>query len=116
MKPAFLTLDTLDDRRELWHLLHQLAPALRVTFLDRQCGRVANPQTGNGPRPIQMGKLVREATRCGRGDERLTNAVYADLLALSSQWDLDLVAAAVELEQWVRRRRVFRPISGVRKP
>ena len=96
-----LTLDTLDDRREVYHLLHRLPPARRVAFLADCCGRVTAPG-GNRPAAAGFGRLVREAGRCDRGDERLTVAVYTDLLALAAQWRLDLAAAAVRLERWGR--------------
>ena len=104
MKHSLLVLDTLDDRREIWHLLHKLPPSRRIEFMDWCCANVSGP---NGMRPtpsrLRMAETIRMAYRCDRADERLTNELYIDVLMLSSQWNLDLGRAAVELERWVRR-------------
>jgi hypothetical protein len=97
-----ITLDTLDDRRTIWHLLHRLPPSARVRFLRWACSQVPGIR-GNRPLPQPMPDQVRDAVRCGRGDDRLTNAVYMDVLILSAQWALDLEAAARQLEHWVKK-------------
>lgn len=112
MKSSLLVIDTLDDRREIWSLLHRLSPRDRVRFLARCCETVATVH-GNGPKPslFQMRDTVEQAYRCDRADDRLTNEIYGDLLALGTQWTLDLAAVAVELEQLVKRpgERTSRP-------
>ena len=103
-KPPILAIDTLDDRREVWHLLHRLPPARRVAFLADCCRRVPGNARGHRPTPsARMAPTVAAAARCDAADHRLTTLVYTDLLVLSSQWGLDLAAAAVRLEGWVRR-------------
>jgi hypothetical protein len=99
-----LLLDTLDDRRELWGLLHRLEPLARVRYLRRVC-RAADPaRTGQVPEPVpeMVAVMVPEARRCDRGDERLTNACYADVIAVCFQYDVSLPAVAAELERYVR--------------
>lgn len=104
MSQSLITLDTLDDRRELWHLLHRLPPRRRVSFLAWCCGKVRRPD-GNGPvASSRMAETIAGAARCDRFDHRLTNEIYGDVLALSAQWGLDLAAAAAELERRVRDR------------
>ena len=102
---ALLRYDTLDDRREVFHLLHRLDPRRRVAFLRWACSR-ATGRHGRRPEPSPlMAEAVRLAYRCDRGDERLTNECYADYLALVAQWDLDQAAALAELVRWVRTGR-----------
>lgn len=112
-----IQLDTLDDRREIWHLLHRLSPASRVAFLRRWCDRIrAANKHGNGPAPMGFDTLIREANRCERGNERLTNTVYCDLVAASAQWELDLVAVAADLEAEARGRGHGSHLRELSKP
>lgn len=103
-KPSLLQIDTLDDRREIWHLLHRLRPDRRLAFMDWACAQVHAP---GGTRPIvsrfRMAAVIAESWRCSQADERLTNLLYGDLLLLGSQWGIDLTAAAVKLEQAAKR-------------
>lgn len=101
---ALLRYDTLDDRREAWHLLHRLPPRDRVAFLRWAC-TLATGKHGRRPDPVISRESVRQAYRCDRADERLTNECYADYLALVAQWDLDQAAALAELVRWVRTGR-----------
>lgn len=105
MKPSYLVFDTLDDRRELHALLHRLPPAARVAFLEECCRRVADAR-GNGPRPVPSMRavMVPDAVRCDRGDDRLTAAVYSDIVALAHQHGLDLARVALDLERFARGR------------
>ena len=113
-KPSILVLDTLDDRKEIWYLLHRLSPNRRVAFLDWCCSQVSGP---NGTRPIpsrlRMAETIRMAYRCDNADLRLTNELYTDVIALGHQWQLDVGRAAVVLEQFVRRPgHIPSPASG----
>lgn len=103
MKPT-LTLDTRSDRTALWHALHRLPPIDRVRFLVLRCAAV-KPAQGRLPAPAPGGfdLMVKEAYRCDRADERLTNSVYADLWGLVSGWDADMLEIALDAEEWVRR-------------
>lgn len=103
-RPSILVLDTLDDRRELWCLLHRLSPRRRVSFLADCCDRVRRPDGAGPVASRRMAPAVALAYRCGRADDRLTTEVYGDLLVLACQWGLDLAAAAAALEGRVRRR------------
>ena len=99
---SLLTLDTLDDRREVWHLLHRLSPRRRVSFLAWACERCTGPR---GAKPVashRMAGTIEQAYRCDGADLRLTNEVYGDLLALAANYRFDLGAAAVELERRVK--------------
>lgn len=98
-RPLF-AIDTRDDRVEIWHLLHRLPPRARLSFLRWCCRRVADPRTGNGPKPAFRRDDIRQAYRCERASERLTNAVYSDILSLIGQHGLDPAAATLELERW----------------
>jgi hypothetical protein len=100
---SLLTLDTLDDRRELWHLLHRLPPVERVRFVGFACQRVRAANDGQGPRPARYRELLDAARRCDHADRALTNAAYLDLLHLAANWKLDLGGAAVRLEALARQ-------------
>lgn len=99
---SILLLDNLDDRREIWQLLHRLAPPRRVDFLRQCCAKVPPPR----PRPAvaRMAARLLAARTCGVADRGITNEIYYDLLYLSVNHDLDLGAAAVELEAVVSGR------------
>lgn len=103
MKPSLLVIDTKDDRREIWHLLHRLAPRMRAKFLKWCCDRAAADSKGYQPVVRVTREEIRDAMRTDDGDNRLTNSIYSLVLVLGSQWKLDLVAAAVELESRVKR-------------
>lgn len=104
MNKSLLVMDTLDDRRELHALLAKLPPRSRVSFVAWCCSRARGVL---GRKPVASSRfapLIEQAGRCSRGDDRLTNECYSDLLALSLSYDLDMGAAARELERRVRRR------------
>ena len=99
--------DTLDDRREVWHLLHRLPPRGRYRFLAWACTRV-DSATSKGqcptPRWLTMRPRVRRAEAGDEAeDRRLTTEVYLDLGCLAIQFGLDLGAVAPALEAVVRR-------------
>lgn len=97
-----LTLDTLDDRRELVTLLAKLPPGDRVRFLSAACATAKKPHS---PKPVYRRATVEAAYRHDHDDHRLTNAVYFDLLTLGMQWGVDLVDVAKRLESVVRRAK-----------
>ncbi len=100
-----LLLDNLDDRREVWRLLHRLPPSERIGFLRSCCRRVSNRGRNPTPDPLKYPVLVRDASRSDRDDERLTSEVYLDFWMLVFDYSLDHVSAARELEASVRRSR-----------
>lgn len=96
-----IILDTLDDRREIWHLLHRLHPFDRVRFLAWCCRLVPEKQG----RPIPSHRLrdrMRSAVRCDRSDMALTNEIYTDLWTLSHQYKIDMDHVASSLVACVR--------------
>jgi len=102
MTAPLLLLDTLSDRREIWSLLHRLSPARRLAFLWWVCKAASKPGA-NCPEPVpEMREYVRQAMRCDRADERLTNMVYADTWAVANQYDFDMGRGAVALERYAR--------------
>lgn len=98
-----LTIDTLDDRREIHTLLSKLEPRTRINFLSWACRQA--PQ-GRGKLPVpavfQMQTTLRDSYRCDRADERLTNEIYADILSLCANFGVDVMTVANEAVKWVR--------------
>lgn len=98
-----LAYDSLDDRRELVVLLNHLPPAARVGYLAWCCSHARN---GSKLRPVparSFAGMAAAARRCDRASDRLTTAVYLDVLTLAAQYGLDLTGAALALGHWVRR-------------
>ena len=101
-------LDTLDDRREVWWLLHKLPPGDRYRFLAWCCRQVYLPNSRIHPTPswLRMGPRIRAAAAGDDAQDRaLTNEIDMDLFMMAMSYSLDTRAAAVTLEAWVRRRR-----------
>jgi hypothetical protein len=55
--------------------------------------------------------MVREAERCGRGDDRLTNSCWVDILGLAANRGLCLAAVALDLEQIAKGRDGCQPAA-----
>jgi len=108
VKPTYLSVDTVDDRREVWHLLHRLPPDHRVAFLQWACKQVPPTNANRLPEPAvwKMRATADLARRCDRADNALTNECYSDILQLAATWGLDLVKTAHALERLVRALRV----------
>ena len=105
-KPAWLILDTKDDRKEIHHLLAALPPAARMEFLAWCCRQVVLPQTRTHPVPsARMAPRFAEARHSDSADERLTMEIYFDFWRLCNTYGLDPTAAAAELE---RRAKAIR--------
>lgn len=113
MKPTWHDIDTLDDRRELHHLLGKLSPRDRVLFLAECCRRVPQAK-GRLPVPVvtHLQTTLDQAYRCDRADQRVTNEVMGDLLMLMNQWGLDAIATAILLTEWVRKPDLRRAASS----
>ena len=111
-RPALITdvrvLDTLDDRREIWHLLHRLPPRDRFRFLQFCCLHAYLPNSRIHPTAswFRMGRRIVRAQRSGqRADEQdlaLTNEIYIDLWALVIQYGLSARFFAPRLELAIR--------------
>lgn len=112
-----LSLDTADDRREIWSALHRLPPADRVNFLRFACTMVP-PGAVRLPEPVvgHMKTTLGLAYRCDRADARLTNEVYCDLLSLLNDFHVSAAALTTELVMWVRspdhRRAAVRSLAA----
>lgn len=105
-KPAFLVMDTLDDRREVHHLLDLLSPTERLAFLDWCCNQVKGKNKINPvPSLRRMGPRVQEAMRHEDYAERLTVEIFFDFWNLANTYGLDVVKATAELERRVKAKR-----------
>lgn len=103
-KPASVTLDTKDDRREMAALLARLHPLRRVAFLRWCCARATVPHSRIRPVvAMSTEALAREACRDDAAGERLTFDIYISLWQMSMDYNFDLGAAALELERRGRR-------------
>lgn len=100
------SLDTLDDRREVWSLLARLSPKNRFRFLGWACRQCYLPRTTIHPAPswLRMGPRIKAATSGNESqDLSLTNEIYTDLWMLVMQYGLCARATAERLESFVRR-------------
>lgn len=105
MKPAYLALDTLDDRREIHRLLETLPPRRRVAFLRWCCARAVLPKSGTRPGVSKKTeRLARQAGRDREADRRLSLDCYFDVWSLAAQYELDLAAVLERLVALVRGR------------
>lgn len=100
-----LILDTLDDRREVWGMLSKLPPDARLSWLKWCCDRASGKGRKPTPDPLRTPRMVEDARRCDRGDDRLTSEVYLDFWALTFDYSLDPLPCVLELERRVRSRR-----------
>jgi hypothetical protein len=102
-----ILLDTLDDRREIWQLLHRLHPARRLEFLQWCCDLAARSGTRAGEPVVshRMKARLRGAMRDDREDERLTHEVYTDFWCLVHQYEMSEQLASAELVRRVRERK-----------
>jgi hypothetical protein len=89
MKPAYLNLDNLDDRREVHQLLERLSPAARVEFLAWACRQCTLPNSRIHPQVSR--RTVGTALE-----------VYFDLWILAVDYHLDMQAVVNELAERVR--------------
>ncbi len=102
-KPAFLVLDTLDDRREVHALLGKLSPTARREFIGWCCAQVTLGKTKIRPRPsVRSDPLTLAARRDDAADARHIMDSYFDFWKLCNTYGLDAVAAAEELERRVK--------------
>lgn len=102
--PAYLCLDTLDDRRQIHDLLTRLAPRARIRFMRWCCARATLPNSAR--RPGVSRKTVRLAQRAEKdssADRALALDCYFDVWMLASQYDFDLNAALEKLVEIVRQ-------------
>lgn len=105
-RPAYLQLNTLDDRREVHQLLARLPPRRRVDFLNWCCRQIRNPVGRTCPHvsPRTL-RLLPAARRDDEADQQLTNELFYDWWYLCAQHDLDQAAATQRLVELVRHQR-----------
>lgn len=111
MKNALLLVETLSDRRDLWHLLHRLHPFRRLQFLHWCCVTASRPEAPCPTPTLEMRTYARDAVRTDECDLRLTNMIYLDLAAIGQQYDFDLGRAMLVLERWVRKGGELPPVA-----
>lgn len=96
--------DSRLNRRDLWHLIHRLAPWDRVRFLAGRCRLVKPPAVPPSPSLFRMRPRIEAAHRGDYAqDEALTTDVYGDLVLLDCQYGVPLGESAAALEALVRR-------------
>src|SRR5688572_18686248 len=99
-----LTVDTLDDRREVHELLRKLSPARRVGFLAWCC---KHSKMNRFNEPIVVARKTRELAELARWDSSADNAltvdVYMSCWSLAMQFQLDLDKALAKLVEMVRK-------------
>lgn len=100
------SLDTLDDRREIWHLLHRISPRDRFRVLGILCKSAKLPGSNQSPLPSWF-RMQGRVLAAQRGDEKqdlaLTNEIYTDIWMMVAQYGLSAKFAAETLEAFVRR-------------
>ena len=104
-KPAYLCLDTRDDRREIHDLLTRLPPRERIRFMRWACSQATLPASRTHPGVSR--KTVRLAVRAVRdssADRALALECYFDLWHLSISYDFDLDRALEMLVETVRQQ------------
>lgn len=112
-KTILADFDTLDDRREIWAMLHRLSPAARMRFQVWCCratgkpsvrSQVDRPAVGDGlpELPNGMRDRMTAAYRSDRDDVVFTNECYHDFLKLCYCHGLDPHAATTALARYVR--------------
>ena len=98
-----LSVDNLDDRREVHELLRKLSPARRVAWLEWACGQ---SKLNRFKEPIVVARKTRElaelAQRDSSADNALTVDVYLSMWMLAMQFQLDLDKALAKLVGMVR--------------
>lgn len=102
-KPAYLCLDTLDDRRQIHDLLGRLPPRQRIRFMRWCCAQATLPHSSAHPGVSRKTvRLAQQAERDSSADERLALDCYFDVWRLASHYDFDLNAALERLVELVR--------------
>lgn len=103
-KPAYLQLDTLDDRKEIYTLLARLSPARRLAWLRWCCRRAVVPNSATHPGPARKTvELAELARRDSSADERLTLDVFFDFWNLTGlNYELDPQLALNRLVEMAR--------------
>lgn len=107
-------MENLDDRREVWHLLHALRPSRRYRFIRWCCKgcRVGSyvPKLWHTQRDLDR---LKEAERTGgAADVQISNECYGYLWSMATQYGLDLAAVTITLEALTRGRLTFEELES----
>ncbi len=108
---GLLIQNTAGDRKEIRRMLTALSPMDRLRFLCECAVILNNPRAGASARNMPL----KEARRCDRADERVTDAIYMDILYMATQYGLDLDAVVNRLAAHVSRPAGLRENPSVQK-
>lgn len=101
---ALRLLDTLDDRREVWYLLHRLAPRQRVQWLAAACRLALIPRSKTRPRvSAKTWARADAAMRDDSLDEGLTTEIFFDFWTMAANYSLDTAKALEVLVGMARK-------------
>lgn len=104
-RPAYLCLDTRDDRREIHDLLTRLPPRQRIAFMRWACEQATLPHSTRHPGVSRKTvRLAQRAERDGSADRALALDLYFDVWHLAMNYDFDLNAALEKLVEMVRQQ------------
>lgn len=112
-KPSLADYDSLDDRREIWRMLHALSPARRAEFQVWCCRVTGKSSQLDRPKfrrhddglpelPNGMRDRLAAAYKSDRDDVVFTNECYHDIIKLCYCHGLDPDAATAALGRFVR--------------
>ncbi len=104
MTGSTITIDTRDDRQQIYELIHRLPPKRRIEFLVWVCQQVPQNEKGHLPVPVVTGlqTTCEYAYRNEDANARLSREVYIDVLSLIVQFSVDDKIMACTLEKWVK--------------
>ena len=98
-----LSVDNLDDRREVHELLRKLPPDRRVAWLAWACRQSKLPRFDERPAVARKTLALAEQARWdSSADERLTLECYTDIWFLAMSYELNLDVALAKLVEMVR--------------
>jgi len=102
---SLVALDNLDDRKTIFQLLHRLTQMQRLLYLARCClvCRKNDPGCTVEPNISSVRALLHKSFTDERANVALSNEIMLDVCMLSMMFKLDMVVAAIDLEQIVRR-------------
>jgi len=104
VKQRFLVFDTLDDRREVYHLLKRLPPRRRVEWLERCCqlATLPNSKVRPGVSRKTWEDLPTVEREGGKRDEGQAVELFQNFWSLCANYTLDPDAALAMLVGMVR--------------
>lgn len=116
MKPAYLCVNTLDDRREIHRLLEHLHPYKRLRFLNWCCASAVVPNSATRPGILPAMRQRAELARIdGEMDRRLATEAYMDCIGLAAQYGMDLGEVVKTLEQFAKGHELPPPLKAAQR-